>query len=335
MRNSLDTLTGINQFPKGDTMKRFKKILLFADPNTDVAVSSKWALTLAKQNHARLTVVDVVGQLPSDLQSAITTLTLKELQDIVVKERLNQLEKLVKKAHKKGIRVSTKVLIGTPFLEIIRDVLHNHYDLVIKSAERKSTASKLLFGSTDLNLMRKCPCPVWVIKSSKRKFNARILAAVDPDPSNPEAKELNTLIMDLAISLATQERSELHIVHAWKMYIKETYLNLPGSLGPQDAAKMVREEKNLHKDRLDKLLSNYDLEAINHHVHLLKGDADQVISQLANKKRVEILIMGTVARTGIPGFLIGNTAEDVLRKVNCSVLTVKPEQFVTPVKRDK
>jgi hypothetical protein len=61
MKNSLDTLIGINQFLRGDTMKRFKNILLFADPNTDVAVSSKWALTLAKQNHARLTVVDVVG----------------------------------------------------------------------------------------------------------------------------------------------------------------------------------------------------------------------------------------------------------------------------------
>jgi len=318
-------------------MKRFKKILLFADPNTDVAVSSKWALTLAKQNHARLTVVDVVGQLPRDLQSSLTTLplTLEELQDIVVKERLNQLEKLVKKAHKKGIRVSTKVLIGTPFLEIIRDVLHNHYDLVIKSAENKSTASKLLFGSTDLNLMRKCPCPVWVIKSSKRKLNARILAAVDPEPSNPEAKELNALIMDLAISLATQERSELHIVHAWKMYVKETYLSLHDSLRPQNVAKMVREEKNLHKGRLDKLLSNYDLEAINHHVHLLKGDADQVISQLANKKRVELLVMGTVVRTGIPGFLIGNTAERVLNQVNCSVLTVKPKGFVTPVERDE
>jgi len=316
-------------------MKRFKNILLFADPNTDVAVSSKWALTLAKQNHARLTVVDVLGQLPRDLQSAVTTMTPKELQDIVVKERLKQLEKLAKPARKKGIRISTKVLIGTPFLEIIRDALHNHYDLVIKSAESKTTARQLLFGSTDLHLMRKCPCPVWVIKSSKRKLNARILAAVDPDPSNTEAEELNALIMDLAISLATQERSELHIVHAWKMYVKESYLNLPGSLRPQDAAKMVREERDLHKGRLDKLLSNYDLEAINHHVHLLKGDADQVISQLANKKRVELLIMGTVARTGIPGFLIGNTAEDVLRKVNCSVLTVKPERFVTPVKRDK
>ena len=322
-------------FSKGGTMKRFKNILLFADPSTDVAVSSKWALTLAKQNHARLTVVDVVGQLPRDLQSAVTTMTPKELQDIVVKERLKQLEKLATPARKKGIQVSTKVLVGTPFLEIIREVLHNRYDLVIKSAESKTTAKQLLFGSTDLNLMRKCPCPVWVIKSSKRKLNARILAAVDPDPSNPEAEELNALIMDLAISLATQERSELHIVHAWKMYVKETYLHFPGNLRPKDVAKMVREEQNLHKGRLDKLLSNYDLEAIDHHVHLLKGDAGQVISQLSQKKRVELLIMGTVARTGIPGFLIGNTAEEVLRKVNCSVLTVKPERFVTPVKRGK
>jgi universal stress protein E len=316
-------------------MKRFKNILLFADPSTDVAVSSRWALTLAKQNHARLTVLDVVSPLPRDLQRAITIMTPKELQDIVIKDRLSQLEKLAKQARKKGIRVSTKVLVGTPFLEIIREVLHNHCDLVIKSAESKTTARQLLFGSTDLHLMRKCPCPVWVIKSSKRKLNARILAAVDPDPSNPEANELNALIMDLAISLAKQEGSELHIVYAWKMYVKESYLNFPGSLKPQDAAKMVREERNLHIGRLDELLSNYDLETIDHYVHLLKGDAGQVISQLADKKRVELLIMGTVARTGIPGFLIGNTAEEVLRKVNCSVLSVKPEGFITPVKRDK
>jgi len=56
-------------------MKRFKNILLYAAHNTDVAVSSKWALTLAKQNHPRLTVVDVVGQLPRDLLSAVTIMT--------------------------------------------------------------------------------------------------------------------------------------------------------------------------------------------------------------------------------------------------------------------
>jgi nucleotide-binding universal stress UspA family protein len=38
-----------------------------------------------------------------------------------------------------------------------------------------------------------------------------------------------------------------------------------------------------------------------------------------------------VARTGIPGLIIGNTAESVLSKIDCSVLAVKPPNFITPV----
>lgn len=264
----------------------------------------------------------------------ITVMNPIELQEIVVKERVSQLEKLVKPARKKGIQISTKVLIGKPFLEIIHEVLRHHHDLVIKSAEGKSRARQLLFGSIDMHIMRKCPCPVWVIKPSKRKQYVRILAAVDPDPFNEEAKELNTLIMDLATSLAIKEQSELHIVHVWKPFV-ESYLR-PRTVWSQGSTDLAAiSERNLHKEWLDKLLTNYSLEAIDHHVHLLKGNAGHVISKLANNKRVELVVMGTVARTGIPGFLIGNTAEEVLNQVNCSVLTVKPEGFVSPVKIDE
>jgi len=41
--------------------------------------------------------------------------------------------------------------------------------------------------------------------------------------------------------------------------------------------------------------------------------------------------MGTVGRTGIQGFFIGNTAEEILNQVECSVLAVKPPGFQTPV----
>jgi nucleotide-binding universal stress UspA family protein len=41
--------------------------------------------------------------------------------------------------------------------------------------------------------------------------------------------------------------------------------------------------------------------------------------------------MGTVARTSIPGFFIGNTAEAILEQIDCSVLAVKPDGFETPV----
>ena len=56
-----------------------------------------------------------------------------------------------------------------------------------------------------------------------------------------------------------------------------------------------------------------------------------MIPKLAHEKQVDLIVMGTVCRTGIGGFFIGNTAEKILQDVDCSVLTVKPEGFVSPV----
>lgn len=50
-----------------------------------------------------------------------------------------------------------------------------------------------------------------------------------------------------------------------------------------------------------------------------------------SKEGVELVVMGTVARTGLPGFIIGDTAEKALTTVDCSVLAVKPDSFVSPV----
>ncbi|MBL4571717.1 MAG: universal stress protein [Gammaproteobacteria bacterium] len=67
-------------------------------------------------------------------------------------------------------------------------------------------------------------------------------------------------------------------------------------------------------------------------VHLEKGASGRVISTLVEEKQEDIVIMGTVARTGVKGLFIGTTAEKILRNVNCSVLTVNPESFKTPIK---
>jgi nucleotide-binding universal stress UspA family protein len=67
-------------------------------------------------------------------------------------------------------------------------------------------------------------------------------------------------------------------------------------------------------------------------LHLVQGDAGDVISQVAEQERIDLIVMGTVARTGLEGYFIGNTAETVLQRVACSVLTVKPAGFVSPVR---
>jgi nucleotide-binding universal stress UspA family protein len=70
-------------------------------------------------------------------------------------------------------------------------------------------------------------------------------------------------------------------------------------------------------------------------VYLLKGEAGRLIPELATAKEVKLIVMGTVSRTGIAGLLIGNTAEKILSQVDCGVLAVKPDGFVTPVRLDE
>ncbi len=63
----------------------------------------------------------------------------------------------------------------------------------------------------------------------------------------------------------------------------------------------------------------------------MKGAPGDKIPELAQQLNVDLVVMGTVSRTGIEGFFIGNTAEKILHNVDCSVLTVKPETFKCPI----
>ncbi len=66
-------------------------------------------------------------------------------------------------------------------------------------------------------------------------------------------------------------------------------------------------------------------------LHLLKGEAREEIPARAKRLQVDCIIMGTVAHTGVRGFIVGNIAETILDQFDCSVLAIKPPGFVTPV----
>ncbi len=308
-------------------MKRFENILLVTYGSGDTRAALKRAVRLARENKARLTLVDVVEKLPRDTTILPEGVSHDDLEEMVTRQQHELSERLVAPVRDDVVNVSSKVLVGKPSIEIIREVLRNKHDLVIKSAPAEAEGKASLFRITDMQLMRACPCPVWLIKPSHSEKYARILAAVDPDPSDEEKNRLNELIMDLATSLAEIERSELHVVHTWILYSEAVLKLLIGNVN-----KLALDTRKTHRRWLRALLEKYDLENLKPHVHLLEGKAKDLVPELARKKGVELIILGTVARSGMPEFLIGNTAENVLSQVDCSVLTVKPEGFVTPIR---
>lgn len=312
-------------------MKRFKNILFIAGNGEKKQEALERCAELALRNTAKLTVIGVVNV--STLGALIDrkTLALDDLQQRAISERSAEIEDALQNLGIEGLDITSKILLDGGFVEIIQEVLSNDHDLVIKAAESWSAMNTTWFGSSDLHLMRKCPCPVWIIKPTRTHRYERILAAVDTDPSDSQQDGLNRLIMDLATSLARSEESELHVVHAWDLH-GDDWRIARVVLTDQQIGSIRLDVRDRHQVTFDKLLAEYDLGGIRTRTHLIEGRAGIVIPEQAKQHDAGLIVMGTVARTGVPGFFIGNTAENVLNQVNCSVLTVKPQGFVTPVR---
>lgn len=313
-------------------MQRFKNILLVYDGSESGHAPLTRAIDLAARNQARLTVIQVISQISREYRMLITALPTEEIMKASAEEHSLLLEKHIA-PFSKTTRIQPLVVAGQEFIEIIKEVLRNNHDLVINTARGMSGTTDMLFGSTAMHLLRKCPCPVWIIKPGQEQCYGRIMAAVDVVPMETGEDDLNNKIMAMATSLAGLEKSDLHIVHVWEKPDENLWTGwlkyFPGDIGT-----LIHETKDIHTKWLDNFLEQYDLQHLQHYEHVLQGWADEEIPEFAKRHQVDLIVMGTVSRTGIPGFLIGNTSEKILHRINCSVLAVKPEGFISPVQLD-
>ncbi len=319
-------------------MKRFNNILFVCESAVDGGMALARAVTLAENNQAQLTVVEVMDEPLSIVGAVSGNVSAETIQKAMLEERQERLKRLIETV-RTDIHVNTRVLLGTPFLEIIREVLQGQRDLVIKPAHGDSMLGRI-FGSNDMHLLRKCPCPVWLMKPTGPKTYRRILAAVDFGKENDKDKKnsLNRQVLEMATSLSHSEFSELHIVHVWRAYgesaLRSGFAQMPEAkldVYLDDIQQQHHQWLNGLMDDLSAWVGEDAVDYVKPRLHLLKGDAKDEIPRLAGELQADLIVMGTLARAGIPGFIMGNTAEAILNRINCSVLAVKPEGFVTPV----
>lgn len=308
-------------------MKRFRNILFFADGASNASVALQRAVRLAETNHARLTVADVLE--PVETPNAVGERFGVELGDLLAERRLAELEALVAPFRHEDQLFYTEVLTGTAFVEVIRAVKRRGYDLLIKAPSGPEGFSQRLFGSTDLHLLRKCPCPVWIDRPTAAPHYSNVLAAVDP--MAPPGEGCDGLVMDLASSLAEREAAGLTVVHAWRLDGESMLRHGRFRLPEAELDGLLEGTRMRHHERLAALLTPYGIGEEDERVRLVKGEPASVIRGLANGLPADLIVMGTLGRVGIPGFFIGNTAEEVIQTTSASVLAVKPAGFVSPV----
>jgi universal stress protein E len=115
-------------------MHRFKNILLVYECDESTV---KRAALLAKNNRGKLTILHPIKQTPADWGGPPVGRKPIDVQKLVRQEHQARLREVADSVKSLGVRPTTRVVVGEPFPEIIRDVIENKRDLVIMTAERK------------------------------------------------------------------------------------------------------------------------------------------------------------------------------------------------------
>jgi nucleotide-binding universal stress UspA family protein len=311
-------------------MSTFNNILYVSEPTVDQVASLTKAIALARQQQANLTVLEVVPRVKDKLNPLPKGVDVRALEHELVLDVEKRLAELID-AVTEDKQIHIKVTVGKVTLETLHLVEKNGYDLVMKPVENPNWLTRI-FGSDDMHLIRHSPCPVWLIKGDAEQRYQAVMTALDYDAAEPEAalNSLNQKMLDLSADIAVSDEVALHVVHCWQPPDEMLY-RAWGNLDEQRSRNYVLEEQQAHRDGLQTLaeflrrnLLNNDDNTEFAHFHLIEGAPETSIPEAAEKLKVDLLVIGSVARTGIQGLLIGNTAEAVLEQVNCSVLVVKP-----------
>jgi universal stress protein E len=321
-------------------MTRFEDILYFVDGETSASEEMQTVILRAQTLGARVTFASVI---PANKVPILgDRFGPKGLEQLVLDEEAERLEEIVSPLRSADVEIATRVLAGDPAATIVRAVVADGYQMVCKAATGRRGLRDRILGCVDMRLIRACPCPVAIAGSHRAAEGRRVtVAALDvtcPPGGKATNEDLNSRILELAVDALAAPESQLHIIHAWTLYGESVMRSPRAGVTASELEALLETQRSSRQGALEKLvadvrekLTGADAERFKPEIHLVKGDPSSVMPNELERLEADLLLMGTVSRRGVTGFLLGNTAEKILDRVRCSVAVTKPEGFVTPV----
>lgn len=214
-----------------------------------------------------------------------------------------------------GVATSLHFTREPAWLELIRWVLEGTADLIAVGKRRHPGRGRKI-GTNAAKLMRKSPAPVWLVHPKHPIGEGPVLAATD-------LSEVGTLATRLGSDIANLYDTALYIVHAYRIP-----MSLQMSRDPDRQSALHELESGIRHEILAQLPSGQTGAKLSIQADSPSAMIERAVSEL----NPAVLVMGSVSRTGLAGLLVGNTAERVMPEVDCSILTLKPEGFETPIR---
>ena len=235
-------------------------------------------------------------------------------------DRRGILEKALAALTTEGVSTHVVVRSESAWLAVVREVLEREIDVVIAAKRTSVDSDDRKLGTVARKLLRKCPCAVWLEDPRESRDPSIILAATDLTP-------VGDRIVGLSASVAHALGAKLHVVHAFS-------LSMEAQLEGGDARReFERQEHDGAVAQIEQVLASTPMAGAAD-IHVGLTSPTQAVLKSVARLRPGLVVMGTVSRGGIPGLLMGNTAERLIDRIDCALLTVKPAEFVCPVTLD-
>lgn len=277
-------------------MQAIRSILVVVDPNHPDGLALKRAKLIAgvTQSHLHLLVCDRKADHAAylaDLSGALASEGYSVTSQQAWNENLHQTVIAVQQAEGCG--------------------------LVIKQHVPDNPLKRFLLTPDDWKLLRYCPGPVLMVKTDTSWTGGIVLAAVDVGNSDGEHRTLHASIISHGYDIAGLAKGTLHVISAHPspmLSAADPTFQLKESIEARYRAecRSFQEEFDVSDERL----------------HVEEGPADVLIPHVAHKLKAAVTVIGTIARTGLSGALIGNTAEVVLDSLESDVLVLKPDEII-------
>lgn len=300
-------------------MKNIERVMVAVDSQHPTSPELQRATAIARYSGASLHIVDTLR----DLNMAARLLPQwQTAHEKIAQEKQASLKQMADTCHAQGVNASHELLRGGYSQALLQVVDQKQIDLIVRSAKGANSAESGAIGATSSQLLRRAPCALWLTQGAQAGNCRKIVAAIDATPDDQAHAALNRVILSRSLELVEREGCSLDVVYVWDIQDAEL---LEGRVPKSDFDEMIERNQAYHAEAYERVLSDFGYHVTDPQVHLLRGAPTQLIPQFCEQHQMDLLVCGTVARSGISGLMIGNTANRMLNKVQCSILALRAE----------